>query len=225
MNSSTAGQQIEAIVGALEEGGVRAAPIMEAIDLGRSHPESVADLAIAILGRFPKGGSFLDAALGYLPNGLWDGLVRFALATLERTGKNDAADSVIAYASLQALPALHHHLDHLFRLRPNVGTYFENWPWRESGTLDVEARVRVLEDPIATSDHREKAWKAMQETRRSAPTRAGPSEPRSPHRPPRPNPSTSLRDAYHPSLKSSPAFPAPRPSILCRCGAIRGGCP
>ncbi len=165
MTTQTPKEQVEVIVGRLEEQGVRALTFEEAIALSRSHPESVADLALAVIERFPKGGTFLDAALSYLPDGLWDGLVHFALNTLEKSGANEAADSVIAYASLQALPALHPHLDHIFRLRPNSKYYYENWPWRESGTIDFETRRRVLEDANATSDLREKAWRALLETR------------------------------------------------------------
>jgi hypothetical protein len=157
--------QFETIISRLEKQGVRAAPIVEAIELGRSHPESVADMATATMERFPKGGSFLDAALSYLPEAGWDGLVHFALDALERRGENEAAESVIAYASLQRLPALHPRLDRIFRLQPNAGTYYENWPWRESGLMAFDSLRRVLEDTGTTTDLREKAWRAMLETR------------------------------------------------------------
>jgi hypothetical protein len=151
MNASKVGSLVEAIVRAVEERGVRAAPAMEAIELGRAYPEAVADLAVAVVRRFPESGTFLEADLGYLPDRLWDRLVRFALDTPGQTGKNQASDSVIAYASLRALPSLHPHLDRIFRLRPNAGTYYENWPSRESGTVDANARLQMIEDPAASS--------------------------------------------------------------------------
>ena len=68
-------EQIEAIVRSLETKGIPAAPVMEATALATSHPESVSDLAIAVMKRFPKGGTFLDAALTYLPHEDWPALV------------------------------------------------------------------------------------------------------------------------------------------------------
>lgn len=55
-------QQIESIVRSLEKKGVPAAPVEEATNLATSHPEAVFDLAIAVMRRFPKGGTFLDGA-------------------------------------------------------------------------------------------------------------------------------------------------------------------
>ncbi len=105
-------QQVEAIVRSLEEKGVPAAPVVETTALATSHPEAVSDLAVAVMRRFPKGGTFLDGAFSYLPQERWPELVRVALDTLERSGgKNAAAASVIEYASLQCPPALHPHLD------------------------------------------------------------------------------------------------------------------
>src|ERR1041385_2500696 len=111
-------QQIEAIVRSLEQKGIPAAPVVEATALATSHPEAVGDLAIAVMRRFPKGGTFLDGALSFLPEEAWPGLVRVALDTLDRSGgKNPAAESVIEYASLQYPTALHPHLDRIFVIR------------------------------------------------------------------------------------------------------------
>lgn len=57
-------QQIESIVRSLEEKGVPAVPVVEATNLATSHPEAVSDLAIEVMRRFPKGGTFLDWAFG-----------------------------------------------------------------------------------------------------------------------------------------------------------------
>lgn len=157
--------QVESIVRALEGRGARAAPIQEATDLALSHPEAVADLARATIRRVPGGGTFLDAALGYLPEGSWDGLVRSALDALEEPGDNEAACSVLAYASLQAPPSLHPHLGRIFRLTPNARSYYEDWPWRESGTSDLGALRQVIEGPDSPPERRLKAWRAMLQTR------------------------------------------------------------
>ena len=113
----------------------------------------------------PKGGTFLHAALSYLPEGDWGGLVRFSLDVLEERGDNEAACSVIAYASLQALPTLHPHLDRILKLTPNAGTYYEPYPWRESGKGHLGSLIGVIEEPGADPESRLKAWKAMLQTR------------------------------------------------------------
>jgi hypothetical protein len=158
-------QEIEAIVKSLEERGARAAPIQEATDLARSHPEAVADLVSAVVRRYPKGGTFLDAALSYLPEKSWPDLVRFALDALQESRDNEAADSVIAYASLQAVSTLHPHLDRIFDLSPNRGTYYENYPWRGSSTCHFEFLRRVIESPASEPGRKLKAWQALVQTR------------------------------------------------------------
>ena len=124
MNSSTPAQRIEAILRTLEE-GVEETPFEEVSDLARSHPDAVAELAAAVVRRFPRGGTFLDDALSFLPEARWEELVRLALDALEESGDNEAADSVISHASLQALSALHPHLQGRSEVTP---------PWPSSST-------------------------------------------------------------------------------------------
>lgn len=165
MDAQLAMQKVEAIVRALEEQGRRAAPIQEATDLALACPEAVADLAVATMDRFHEGGTFLDAALSYLPEDRWDGLVLSALRALESSSENKAACSVIAYAGLQALPSLHTHLDRIFRLRPNAETYYEQYPWRESGTSHLRFLRGAIEGEASPRDLRLRAWEAMLQTR------------------------------------------------------------
>ncbi len=159
--------QIETIVRSLEERGSPAAPFAEAIELGTTHPEAVGNLARAVMQRFPKGGTFLDAAFTYLPQEEWPELVRDALDYLTTSRKNPAAESVIEYAALQAPSALHEHLSRLFTLRPKAYGYYTVWPWRESGEIHFEFLKSVLEDDSATDDSKRRAWRAMLETRSS----------------------------------------------------------
>jgi hypothetical protein len=156
--ASSAQQQIENIIRSLEVRGIPAAPVDESLELATSHPEAVFELAIATIRRFPRGGTFLDAALSFLPDHEWPKLVGHALDTLESEQKNEAADSVIAYASLQSPTALHAHLTRIFCLRPNERTYYQEYPWRDSGTLHFEfLKTALAEDP--------EAWPAMLQTR------------------------------------------------------------
>jgi hypothetical protein len=159
-------QEIESIVRSLEERGVSAAPVVEASALGMSHPEAVFDLAVAVMRRFPQGGTFLDGAFSYLPQDRWPGLVEMAMDTLECSDeKNDAAASVVLYASLQCPSALHPHLDRIFLIRPNARCYYECYPWRESGDQHFDFLRNVIEDSNSTDEDRRRAWKALCETR------------------------------------------------------------
>jgi hypothetical protein len=158
--------QIESIVRSLEEKGIRAAPVAEAIALATSHPEAVSDLAISVMRRFPKGGTFLDTALSYLPQEDWPKLVQHALDTLEAaSAANEAAAAVVAYAGLQCPIALHPHLSRIFLVRPNAQCYFESYPWRESGEQHFDYLRNVIESRSSSEDTRKRAWTAMFQTR------------------------------------------------------------
>lgn len=159
-------EQIETILRSLEARGVPAAPVLEATALATSHPEAVGDLAIAVMRRFPKGGTFLDGALSFLPQEAWPELAQFALDTLERSGgKNAAAASVIEYASLQCPSALHPHLDRIFVIRPNARCYYERYPWRDSGDQHLGFLRSVIQATTSTDDERTRAWTDLCETR------------------------------------------------------------
>jgi len=104
--------------------------------------------------------------LSYLPQNDWDSLVRHALDALERaTGKNRAAESVIAYASLQAPSALHLYLTRIFLVRPNAGSYYESYPWRESGDQHLDYLRNVVESTRSDDEARRRALRAILETR------------------------------------------------------------
>lgn len=117
-------QQIEAIIQSLEKKGVPAAPVVETV--ATSHPEAVSDLAVATMKRFPKGGTFLDAALTYLPQEDRPALVNHALDFLDKSSEKNfhAVGSVVAYASLQCPSVLHPHLTRTFLGRPNKNCYY-----------------------------------------------------------------------------------------------------
>lgn len=231
-------EQIEAIVRSLEAKGVPAAPVLEATALATSHPEAVGDLAIAVMRRFPKGGTFLDGALSFLPQEAWPELVWFALDTLERSGgKNAAAESVIEYASLQCPSALHPHLDRIFVVRPNARCYYEPYPWRESGDRHLGFLRTVIQTTTSMDEDRTRAWTDLCETRHAeaveyalscadhvSPPRLvagtmGPSPPSSR----RASPGEPVHTTPLPCLPSSPSIPgivlrAGNPSPVARTG-------
>ena len=136
-----------------------------AMDLATDHPESVVRLAVAVMDRSPRGGTFFDAALSFLREDDWPEAVRCALDALGRDAENEAAKSVIAYASMQRLQSLHPHLRKIWELAPNADAYYANWPWRESGMVDVPALRTVLHDHKQELESRRKAWQCLFETR------------------------------------------------------------
>jgi hypothetical protein len=158
-------QQIQSIIRSLSKKG--AAPVAEATALARSHHEAVSDFAIAVMKRFPKGGTFLDAALSYLPQGEWPALVQSALDALDESADKsfNATGSVIAYASLQCVSALHPHLTRIFTSRPNECCYYEEFPWRESGDGHLEYLRSVIENKESVDEDRTRAWTYLCQTR------------------------------------------------------------
>jgi hypothetical protein len=125
----------------------------------------------------PEGGTFLDAALSFLPGEDWPSLIERAVAALEVDDANEAAAAVISYASLQCLPAVHLYLERLFHIDSLFQTYYGSYAWRESGTQHLPALSQHLEPPDSPantththhrrshSDRQFRAWQAMLETR------------------------------------------------------------
>jgi hypothetical protein len=134
-------------------------PMGEAIALGRQAPDAIFDLAVAVIDRFPAGGTYLDAALGWLPEARWSELVPIALAAREASRANEAALAAIEHAPPSAL---HPHLERLFRLHPRGG-YAE--AWRGSGAQTLPFLRGVLEDRTAHGDTRYAAWTCLLATR------------------------------------------------------------
>lgn len=164
--SESARDRIESIIGNLNEKGNAEATLIETSDLTRSQPEAIRELAFAVMRRYPQGGTFLDAALSFMPQDHWPGLVQLAMIEMEHAkGKNKAAESVIQYASLQCPTALHPHLDRIFECRPNANGYDELYPWRESGDTHFVFLQRVLDGIASADSDRRRAWQAILETR------------------------------------------------------------
>ncbi len=163
MTETSASAQIGGILELLNANQY-AAPIEDSLTLAGQHPEAVVDLAIASIEQHPRGGTFLDAALSFLPQDKWRCLVENALSALEDGNENDAAESVIAYASLQHPEAIHPYLDSLFSISPNGASYYSAYPWRESGSQHFSFLKSVFED-AESADQKMTAWEAMVQSR------------------------------------------------------------
>lgn len=120
-----------------------------ALRLVTSHPEAVADLADAVMERIPKDGTFLDAALLFLPENRWSEVVQNAVTRLTTDAKNDAAESVIAYASLHCPSAVHPFLADLFTIQERYRPYYGIYAWREAGDEAIDFLVRQFQEAPA----------------------------------------------------------------------------
>ena len=130
-------------------------------------------LADSLLRWRRESGALLDDATSYVSKEDFKALVSTAMEILREEGgaknetqrdkkqanKNSArqinAQGVIAVASLEFAPLLHPYLEEIFSLRPNDGTYYECYPWRE---LDYESsqiwRERLASAQTSTDDKR-----------------------------------------------------------------------
>ena len=104
-----------------------------------------------------------SSVLGHVSDAAFVRLIDQAVAALE-VHQTEAGGSVIAYGSLQLPHALRRHLPRLFELRPNNGSYYENWPWRGAEPSDIDFLGRQLNS--RDDARRMKAWRCLLETRR-----------------------------------------------------------
>ncbi len=131
--------------------------------LGIAHRSSVdaADLTLLIIKELPKGGTFLHAILNFVSLDAWPALIKCAIDECSRNRKNEAAESVIHYAALQCVHALHPHLKILFDLLPD-----ETRLWRDAGEDAANDLFSILRTSTVSAKQRRKAWMCLLETRK-----------------------------------------------------------
>jgi len=155
---------VEALIREFRERGWESKPFDRAFDLALNQPEAIQRLAFGMLEQVPKGATFLDALLSFLPMADWPEVVRQALTALDHVERNETAESVIEYASLQSLSALHPHLRTIFHVAPNVSAYFGELAWRESGKTDFVPLRALIQDESQAPQDRLRAWRCLLET-------------------------------------------------------------
>ena len=139
-------------------------PFERMTDIVADHPERVRSFVEKIVSELPKGGTFLDASLSLLPESEWDSVVAHALEAFEADPRNEAAESIIAYASLQSPKSLHKHLNRLLLRPPSKDSYYASWPWRESKDLHAATLKQAVLN-AASSDEKLAAWERALQTR------------------------------------------------------------
>jgi hypothetical protein len=111
---------ITALVADVKQNGFKADAMGQSMDIALTRPEAVADLVRAIVAELPKGGTYLHAALSYLPETDYPAVVAHALKAIAANRDNAAARSVIEYASLQCPASVDPHRAVIARL--NAGS-------------------------------------------------------------------------------------------------------
>jgi hypothetical protein len=140
-------------------------PYDRALEIARGTPERVGELVTRIVREIPKGGTFLDMVISFMPLEDFPDVVRAALDVLARDPENEAAGDTILRASMQNVQSLHPHLSRIFELRVNHQSYYQFYPWRESGMLHADYLKKVIGDTSKDDDMKKDAWRALLETR------------------------------------------------------------
>lgn len=139
-------------------------PFERMVEIVVGNPDQVRGLVEKIVSELPQGGTFLDAALTFMPESEWPALVEYAMDHFDRDHENEAAESILASASLQSPKSMHELLDRLFQNPPNKSSYYASWPWRESQNTHSD----FLEQLVLHSDLSEsklEAWRRALESR------------------------------------------------------------
>lgn len=174
---ATADTLIRDLIADFQARSWKSEPMEKALHLASAMPESLMAFALAIMNELPKGGTFLDATLMFLPKQDWAELTHVAVTHLQADPKNKAAESVIEYASLQCPQAVHPFLSELFTIDAWFQSYTGVYAWRESGTKHLAFLADQLQNvpaqlstdtpkyPAGGNDLRVRAFSALLETR------------------------------------------------------------
>lgn len=143
--------------------GWKSNPFDKLLPLLKEQREQALPLAMLIIERVPKGGTFFDLLLSHLTEDEFRQLIDAAVDRL-RAGQSDVLDSIIAYGALQFPSLLSSHLEAIFDLQPNSGTYYEEWPWRGADAKEI-ARLQGIVSAECSPELRMRAWRCLVETR------------------------------------------------------------
>ncbi len=157
----------EAIVSDFISNGWKSEPMNRLLELAMESPPGVTHLLRIALAEGLPSTTFVDAAISFIPENDFPSLVSTAIDALKDRSAIAVAESLIAYTSLQSVTSLHPHLATLFELRPNSGTYYENWPWRGADLGQAEFLVKIIEDAERSEEDRYTAWRCLLETRQA----------------------------------------------------------
>jgi hypothetical protein len=134
-------------------------PFDTLLPLLRDEPGELFPLALAMLEQIPNRSTCFDTLLSHLTEKEFAVVVEAAMLKVE-AGKTESAESVIRCASLQFPHLLTPFLRDLFSLRPNCGTYCEEWPWRAADSTEREFLKQLVQSG-PNQAIRKRAWRCL----------------------------------------------------------------
>ena len=114
---------------------------------------------------FTKSATIFNDSLSYIDKEQFAELVVLALDILKRAQKNENAEAVIEYASLQFPELLHEYLDLIFELKPNEKAYYSDYPWRNLPPEKILPFKDRLLNPETSQSDKHKLFRCLLETR------------------------------------------------------------
>jgi hypothetical protein len=162
---------VEQLAADFTSNGWKCSPYERAVALIESDVHAAYRLVEVFSQDIHSAPTFLSYAIDRLPYDAFEGLVVRALQRFRDDSENEAAEKLLASASLQKPESLHPHLNEIFELRPNWQAYYAQWPWRESGAAhfkELLGRLNTLPNESDTDSREPEAgyvMKAMLESR------------------------------------------------------------
>ena len=83
----------------------------------------------------------------------------------KKSARRKNAEEVIAVASIEFAPLLHPFLSEIFGLRPNDGTYYECYPWRELSYESSQIWRERLASAQTSTDDKRRIFECLLQTR------------------------------------------------------------
>lgn len=119
---------------------------------------------VEYLNHFEKSSTLFNDGLSYIDKEQFEKLIKLSIAILQ-LNKNENAESVIEYASLQFPDLLHGSLEVIFDLKPNEGTYYAEYPWRNLTGSSIQYFQDKLTNEETSIDDKQKIFRCLLQTR------------------------------------------------------------
>lgn len=116
------------------------------------------------LNNIEKGATIFNDSLSYIQEHQFSELIELSLSILKQN-KNENAEEVIEYASLQFPELLHQHLDLILELKPNESAFYAEYPWRNLPSDKIFSFKQKLQNPETSSSDKKKIFNCLLETR------------------------------------------------------------
>ncbi|MCX5467264.1 hypothetical protein [Acinetobacter nematophilus] len=113
---------------------------------------------------FEKGATIFNDSLSYVDKASFSKLIVKSLDILKQQ-RNENAEAVIEYASLQFPELLHPYLETIFELKPNQSAFYAEYPWRNLPVAHIQPFIAKIKDPMTPRSDQQKLYRCLIETR------------------------------------------------------------